>query len=242
MNKTKLSIGVILVFLVGVLAGSLGMGMYLKHRLKRFEPGGPPPPPHLRHDLIMKRLSRKLDLTPAQRVELKKILEESEIKISAIRDQFMPKIEEVADQSFAAMKEKLNADQQKRLERIKEKIDNRFAKAIMSSFTDDNTPKQTLSKLKKHLHLTKKQIIALQPIIEEDYERLEKAVEKYRGQQHPKIRFLFKEIRELRKSTDKKLENLLTETQMERYREIERVKRFEMYRKSPPPDSGSPID
>ena len=118
MNKTKLSIGVFLVFLVGVFAGSLGMGMYLKHQMKRFEPGGHPPP--VRHGFIMKRLSRELDLTETQRVEIDKIVKDSEAKFSAIRNQFMPEIEEIADQSFAAIKEKLNADQQTKLEGIEE--------------------------------------------------------------------------------------------------------------------------
>jgi hypothetical protein len=240
MNKTKLAVGVIFVFLVGVLVGSLGMGMYLKQKFKRFEPGGPPP--HKRHDLILKRLSRDLDLTQTQRVEIKKILEESEKKISAIRDQFMPKIEEISDQSFAAMKEKLNADQQKKLEQIKEKLDRRFAKAIIHSFTADNNPEQTLSKLEKHLHLTKEQITAIRPIIKEDHERLVEKVEKFREQHHPKIRFLLREVRELRQSTEKQLTNILTEAQMEKYREIQRKKRFEMHRKPPPPDSGPPIN
>jgi hypothetical protein len=95
MNKTKLSIGVFLVFLVGVLAGSLGMGMYLKHQMKRFEPGGHPPP--VRHGFIMKRLSRELDLTDAQRVEIEKIVKDSEAKFFAIRKKFMPEIEEIAE-------------------------------------------------------------------------------------------------------------------------------------------------
>jgi len=223
MNKTKLSIGVFLVFLVGVLAGSLGMGMYLKHQMKRFEPGVPPPP--VRHGFIMKRLSRELDLTETQRVEIEKIVKDSEAKFSAVRNQFMPKIEEIADQSFAAIKEKLNADQQKKMERIKEKIDHRFAKAIINSITADNKPEQTLSKLKKHLNLTKEQIIAVQPIIEKEYEMLGKTVEKYRERHHPKIRFLLREIGALRESTDKQLENFLTETQMEKYRKIQRKKR-----------------
>ena len=230
MNKTKLSIGVFLVFLVGVFAGSLGMGMYLKHQMKRFEPGVPPPP--VRHGFIMKRLSRELDLTQAQRVEIEKIVKDSGAKFFAIRNQFMPEIEEIAEKSFAAMKKKLNADQQKKLERIEEKIRNRHAKAFINSITADNKPEQTLSRLKEHLNLTKEQITAVQPIIEKDHERIENIVEKYREPHHPKIRFLLKEIRELRESTDKQLENLFTETQMEKYREIQREKRFLMHPKT----------
>lgn len=221
MNKTKLSIGVFLVFLVGVFAGSLGMGMYLKHQMKRFEPGVPPPPE--RHGFIMKRLSRELDLTETQRVEIEKIVKDSEAKFFAIRNQFMPEIEEIADQSFAAIKEKLNADQQTKLERIEERIRTRHAKAFINSITADNKPEQTLSKLKKHLNLTKKQITAVQPIIKKNHETLENIVEKFREQHYPKIRFMLREIKEIRESTDKQLENLFTETQMEKYREVQLI-------------------
>ena len=230
MNKTKLSIGVFLVFLVGVFAGSLGMGMYLKHQMKRFEPGVPPPP--VRHGFIMKRLSRELDLTETQRVEIEKIVKDSEAKFSAIRNQFMPEIEEIADQSFAAIKEKLNADQQTKLEGIEERIRTRHATSFINSITADNKPEQTLSKLKRHLNLTKEQISAVQPIIEKEHERLENIVEKYREQRHPKIRFMLREIGELRESTDKQLENFLTETQMEKYLEIQREKRFVIHPKT----------
>jgi hypothetical protein len=231
MNKTKLSIGVFLVFLVGVFAGSLGMEMYLKHQMRRFEPGGPPPP--AKHGFIMERLSRELDLTETQRVEIEKIVRESEAKFSAIRNQFMPEIEEIADQSFTAMKSKLNAHQQTKLEKIEEKIRTRHAKSFINSITADNKPRQTISKLKKHLNLTKDQITAIQPIIEKDHKQLENIIEKYRKAHHPKIRFLFKEIGELRKSTDQQLENLFTETQTIKYRNIQREKRFSIHPDAP---------
>ena len=70
---------------------------------------------------------------------------------------------------------------------------------------------------------------------------LVKTVEKYRGQHHPKKRFLLREIRDLRKSTDKQLKNFLTETQIEKYHEIRHKKRFEMHRKSAKRGLG-PID
>lgn len=50
--------------------------------MKRFEPGVPPPP--VRHGFIMKRLSRELDLTEIQRVEIEKIVRFSEKSVSSI--------------------------------------------------------------------------------------------------------------------------------------------------------------
>ena len=43
---------------------------------------------------------------------------------------------------------------------------------------------------------------------------------------------MLREIRELQESTDKQLENFLTETQMEKYREIQREKRFVIHPKT----------
>ena len=39
MNRLKLVIGVTLVFLAGALAGSLGTGIYLRHKMEAFEGG-----------------------------------------------------------------------------------------------------------------------------------------------------------------------------------------------------------
>ena len=105
MNKLKLAVGVTLVFLVGALAGSLGTGVYLKHRMEKFTVGRPGRPP--RTAFLMRRLSRELDLTDAQRAEVKEIVEEYQEKIFAVRRKFLPKIKEITDQSFALIRDKL---------------------------------------------------------------------------------------------------------------------------------------
>jgi hypothetical protein len=211
--------GVLLVFLAGVFAGSLGMGMYLKHQIKRFGPDAPPR--SARHGFIMEKLSRKLDLTKTQRAEIEKIVKASQRKFSAVRNHYMPQIEEISDQSFAAMKTKLNPEQQKKLEEIEKKIQRRHAEAFINSITAGNSPQQRILKLKEYLHLTQAQITALQPVIQEDHDRLEQIIETHREQDRFKIKSVLKEMEAVRNSTDKQFEKILTQTQMENYRNMQ---------------------
>jgi hypothetical protein len=230
MNKTKLSIGVVLVFLAGVFAGSLGMGIYLKHQLKGFEPGGHPPPPHERHDFIMKRLSNELDLTEAQRIEIEKIVEDSEAKIFAIRRQYLPEIKKIVDQSFSLMKDKLDPKQQEKLKELHERLKNRHARALIHSIPINKTPEQILFKIKEQLELTYEQETKLRPIIETMVEERRKIVDKYRKQDHPAFFSLEREMHALQESIEKRFAEILTEKQMEKYRRIQEKERFEKFR------------
>jgi hypothetical protein len=228
MNRFKLLAGVILVFLVGTLAGSLGAGVYFKHRMERFAAGGPPR--HLRKVLLMKRLSNELDLTKEQRIEIEKIIKESANKIFAVRRKYLPDIKEITDQSFALMKEKLNADQKERLEELHEKLKDRHAKTFIQSIQIEETPEQVLSKMKDRLNLTEEQATKVRPIIEGRIERLRKIVEEYREQDRPEIFSLRREMRELQESTVKPLASILTEEQLEDYRRMQEEERFERRR------------
>ncbi|NWF55062.1 MAG: hypothetical protein HXY45_09740 [Syntrophaceae bacterium] len=72
---------------------------------------------------IVKRLTQDLDLTKAQQAEIRKIVEESEEKITAIRKQYWPEIKGIIDRSFALMREKLSPEQQKKLDMLHEKLE-----------------------------------------------------------------------------------------------------------------------
>jgi Spy/CpxP family protein refolding chaperone len=121
MKRLKLIMGVTLVFLAGALAGSLGTGIYLRHKMEAFE-GGRPGGPEMTSFLV-KRFTHDLDLTQAQQAEVRKIVEESEQKIKAIRQQYLPEIKGIIDQSFALMREKLSPEQQKKLYKLHEKLE-----------------------------------------------------------------------------------------------------------------------
>ena len=115
MNKLKLIVGVILVILVGALAGSLVTGIYYRHRIEQIASSGAS---HHRRKAVIKRLSNRLDLTEEQRIEIGKIVKESQRRIFSILRDYLPEIREINDQSFALMKEKLNPEQKVKLVKL----------------------------------------------------------------------------------------------------------------------------
>jgi len=116
MNKLKLAAGVILLLIVGVLAGSLGSGIYYKKRVEKYESGGPPVSERVR--VVLGRLSDDLDLTNEQRVEFEKIVKESQEKILTLGRKILPDIEEINEQTFASIKNKLTAEQKDKIEAL----------------------------------------------------------------------------------------------------------------------------
>ena len=233
MHKLKLALGLILVFLVGALAGSLGTGMYIGHRIEKFAASGPRHP--ARTASLMKRLSNELDLTDAQRAEVEKIVEEYQEKIFAVRRKYLPDIEEITDESFALMKAKLNPYQKEKLEELHEKLKDRHARAFIRSIQTEETSDQVLSEMKERLNLAAEQEIKVRPIIERSVRERRTILEKCKEQDHPDIFSVRREMRELEKSVEKRLAEILTKEQMEEYRRIQEErdleKRSEMHRR-----------
>jgi hypothetical protein len=116
MNKIKLASGVILVFLVGVLAGSLGTGIYYKKRVEKFEAGGPPIQERIQ--IILGRFSNDLDLTREQKTEFEKIVKESQEKKVSLGEKIFPEIKEINEQTFKSIRDKLNAGQKTKLDSL----------------------------------------------------------------------------------------------------------------------------
>ena len=226
MNKLRLIAGVILVFLVGALAGSLGTGLYLKHSIENSVAGGPPP--RLKKVLLIRRLSNELDLTEAQCTEIEKIVKEAEMRIFAIRRKYLPEIREITDQSFALMKEKLNPDQTEKLEKLHAKLRDRHARAFIRSIQIETTTEQVLSKIRDRLNLTEDQETGIRPVIEQVIGQRKSIVEKYKDQQHPDIFSLGHEMQELERSVEQRLSEILTKEQIEEYRKIWEEERFEI--------------
>lgn len=121
MKKWKLITGVVLVFVLGALAGSLGTHLYQRQWSERFWKD-----PAARRAVFLQRLMRKLQLTGVQQKEFKAIVEEVDRKLLALRKESRAEIKEIIDESFTRMKEKLDPDQQKKLEEFKTKHEARL--------------------------------------------------------------------------------------------------------------------
>jgi len=121
MKKWRLITGVALVFILGVLAGSLGTHLYQRQWSERFWKD-----PAARRAVFLQRLTRKLELTEAQQKELKVIVEEVDRKLLSLRRERRGEIKGIIDEGFTRMKEKLSPDQQAKLEQFKARHEERM--------------------------------------------------------------------------------------------------------------------
>ncbi len=236
MNKLKLWTGIILVFVLGALAGSFGTGMYIKHVFTQFafeKPGeGPPPPPPVMR-FLMRRLESRLDLTGARRAEIEKIMEESMEEFHNIRRNYQPELSSAVEKFLERIKEKLSAEQQEKLDKfhsdLKERWQHRRGFGPRSAHEMSG---RLFSGLKDSLDLSDVQEKQVRPIIEAGVEERQKIFETHFGKDHNDRLAVRKEMDELRVTTERKLKKILTEEQMNKYREISeehrRHKREEM--------------
>jgi uncharacterized membrane protein YeaQ/YmgE (transglycosylase-associated protein family) len=114
MKKWKAIISVILVFLLGALAGALVTREIYQHRIAgiiRGEPGAV-------GELIVRRLNHKLDLDKAQLEKLRVIVNETGEEIRNVRKQFRPQIDEVLERSQNRVRAILRPDQLEKYNKI----------------------------------------------------------------------------------------------------------------------------
>ena len=120
MNIWKLVAGVALLFILGVLIGSLGTRFYFKHHY-------PPPPadPKAKAAFIMNKLSKELDLTQDQKIRIEGIVEKMEARLHEHFLQVQPEAKKIIDDGFSQIKNKLNEDQKTKLDVLKERFERR---------------------------------------------------------------------------------------------------------------------
>jgi hypothetical protein len=110
--RWKLISGLLLVFILGILAGSLTTGFYLKHRIAPFVKD--------RKAFIMKKLAKELQLTSTQKSKIEPIIEQM---IEKRREYYLknrPQIKKIMDQGFDQIEEQLTDNQKERLEKLRE--------------------------------------------------------------------------------------------------------------------------
>jgi len=115
--RWKLISGLLLVFALGILTGSLGTGLYLKHRLAPLIKE-----PRTRKTFIMKKLSKELHLTSDQKTKIEPIVDQM---IEKRREYYLknrPEIKKIMAQGFAQIREELNEEQRKKLDALREKF------------------------------------------------------------------------------------------------------------------------
>ena len=120
MKRWKLVSGLLLVFVLGILAGAFGTRIYLKDRFAHLRKD-----PKARQAFIMRKLSKELELTQDQKIKVEKIVEQ----VGAKRREFFlkkrPEIKKIMDEGFLQIKKELNNDQQKKLDVLREEFEKR---------------------------------------------------------------------------------------------------------------------
>ena len=120
MKRWKLVSGLLLVFVLGILAGAFGTRIYLKDRFAHLRKD-----PKARQAFIMGKLSKELELTPDQKIKVEKIVEQTGAKRREFYLKNRPEIKRIMDEGFAQIKKELNNDQQKKLDVLRAEFEKR---------------------------------------------------------------------------------------------------------------------
>ncbi len=112
MKKWKTIVSVIIVFLLGTLAGALITHEIYQHRIESFIRGEP------KRELIVRRLSHELNLDATQSRELSIIVKDTSAEIKDVRKQIRPQIEEILARSQDRVRAILRPDQLEKYEKI----------------------------------------------------------------------------------------------------------------------------
>jgi len=215
MRKLKLASGIILVFLVGGLTGSLATGMYLKHRYESLAVHGPQHPSRMNH--LMRRLSDKLDLKAAQRRAFSEILEDYERQVFSVRREYLPEIREITEQSIERMKAELNRDQRDQLERLHRQLRKRHARAFIRSVELRPGPTPPVSALRERLNLSQSQVEKLREILGDEKETIRGIIDRYKEQDTPDIHALKRDLRKVQEHTEARVAEILDGNQLNAY-------------------------
>lgn len=122
MGKTKIWIGICLIFFAGTCIGAIGSGLIIRHKLFAILSEGQPAV----FRLVSKRLTRKLDLTPEQQVKVNATIQETQQRLAALRNRYQPETRIILGEGLAAIHKELSPPQQEKLNTLRQKMRSRF--------------------------------------------------------------------------------------------------------------------
>ncbi len=118
MAKWKIWVGLLVLFVSGVLIGSVGTRMYVRHQLSSIFSRERP----AIRNLFVRRLTRELDLTRKQRQEIEQIASRAAEKFYELHNQRRAEVEAILDQSALEMKKHLSPAQQEQFEELRKRM------------------------------------------------------------------------------------------------------------------------
>ena len=121
MTRTRASLVLLGVFLLGVVSGVFATGAFV---LYRFRHGGPAQV----EELVVNRLARRLHLDAAQRQQLEKVAERTRAELAQVMGDVKPKLEAIVEQAYQELGPGLRPDQQQELEKVRQETKERLAR------------------------------------------------------------------------------------------------------------------
>ena len=112
-GKTRIWIGMVLLFMSGIAVGFFGSGMVLRKNVRSFVEKGPA---HM-NSRIVRRALRDMDLTEDQRAEIDRIVNETTPEMRRLSIAFGDTLETLATNQFDSIKAVLNEEQAEILDR-----------------------------------------------------------------------------------------------------------------------------
>ena len=116
MKNIKAIIGIVLVFALGAASGAIVTHMIHRAKLESFIKGGP----EIREEVLVSRLTRKLDLDGQQQAQVRAIIHENHLAMRQVRNLYHPQIQAILEQGQARINQLLRPDQQEKLRHIVE--------------------------------------------------------------------------------------------------------------------------
>ncbi len=116
MKRWKAILSIILIFLLGGMAGAFVMHTMDQQRMERMVKGDP----HMMREIIIQRLKRELDLDQAQLEQVRAIVSDTHNEIREVRKQIRPQIDQVLQRSEDRVRAILRPDQVEKFNKIVE--------------------------------------------------------------------------------------------------------------------------
>jgi len=114
MKNWKVVLGILLVFLLGCLAGALVVHIVYKQKIEQVARGGP----QAFGDIIASRLNRELRLDSAQKEQVRAIVRDAVSEAVAVRKRFRPQMDQIREGAEQKLRALLRDEQREKFDRI----------------------------------------------------------------------------------------------------------------------------
>jgi len=123
MKKWKIWTGILLIFCAGISIGAVGSRLIFRHQVIAMLNEGPP----AIQRLISKRLTRQLDLNPAQQARIEHQVFITQQRILTLRSRYQPEAAAIIKDGVEDIRKELTPQQQQKLDRIYQQLQRRFS-------------------------------------------------------------------------------------------------------------------